>query len=220
MNHTINFLDVEEVRPYVSKKTKSFLKRAVIATYVMMLMAFIVKYGYDVSIIREGKLKQSEWAGMEKEVDELLNLREQSARISKGYNTLLGWNISRVDWAEFLMYLASQLPGEPQNVQLNRLYFDEEIAGLRHQLPGAKPQDFYPLKREISLSMSGVLKADRPELTLVKFQRDMVAVKSGDLSIASMPLQYYNVLLNKDRKPTDLTEFFFTINLPPRVMAP
>ncbi len=188
--------------------------------YVMLFLFLGGKYHFDSSQIQEANERQMVWDDGAKAAGSLARLSEEYSRFLRGQQTLEGWRISRYPWSEVLLSIKAGLPGDLQKIQLNRLQFDEEIEGLRKSIPGERVAMFYPLKRKVKISLSGVIQTDRSQSMFQEFQRNMQDPYSENVSVASMSLVNSSLLLNKYREPTDLTRFSFLINLSPHELRP
>ncbi|MDF3130938.1 hypothetical protein P0Y35_17130 [Kiritimatiellaeota bacterium B1221] len=220
MNLSQNFTESSGSLSLTTLKPNTLLKKTGYAGFVLLLVLLLLKYRHDLSLIQQGQEKQAAWEAMEQEAESLRELSKTQLRFSRGYDTLIGWKNSRYSWAGILLIIKDALPGEAQNIQLDRLRFDEEIVGLREKIPGERVTDFFPLRREVEISINGVIKTDRTQSRLLEFQRTLKQPQMGNVSVATVTLVHSGQLLNKDRQPTDLTRFSFLLNLAPHELKP
>ncbi len=118
---------------------------------------------------------------------------QQKVRLEKGVQTLEGWSGSRHEWADILQYVVDQTPESLETIQFTRVHFDEQMRRLRNQNPGDKPVNFHPVSREVTLSLRGVIRSDRPERYLGQYQRNLL---TGNMEKSSVSFSE----LNKEQK--------------------
>lgn len=223
INHYINLLEPAErvVRP---AESKGFPLGAALGLVVVSTVATLVwggvRYARLVSILREGRDLERQWVDIQDEVERLAALRDGRDRLEKGVETLKGWPVSRYDWPALLSHIGDSVSDDVEPVQLTRLWFDEVIEGLRHQIPGKRPSDFHPLKRNVVLSLHGLVKSDQPAEALVRINRKLTETPPAAPPIRSVTLEHQYGLTDRERNPTDLTRFTFRIELDLREVRP
>lgn len=213
MNHYINLLEPTEIHYLSAAETNPLYKLGGALVLVLILAGFGFYYLSLSSAAKAGEDLKTRWAAMEKEVEAATELNQQKVRLEKGVQTLEGWSASRHEWADILQYVVDQTPESLETIQLTRVHFDEQMRGLRNQNPGDKPVNFHPVSREVTLSLRGVIRSDRPERYLGQYQRNLLTGNMEKSSVSSVNLNNYEFL------PKD-TGFSFSVSLAPRELLP
>jgi Tfp pilus assembly protein PilN len=214
MNHYINLLESSEIHYLSAAETNPLYKLAVAGTVVLILAGFGSYFMSLKSTIREGEALKSRWTEIEKDVEVATELNQQKLRLEKAVQTLEGWSSSRHEWTGILQYLVDQTPETLETIQFTRVFFDEQMRGLRNQVPGSNPVDFHPISRVVELSLRGIIRSDRPERYFANYQRNLLSGNMEPSSVLSVNLDTFVPL------PPDETGFSFTLHLAPRELLP
>lgn len=220
MNHYINLLEASEIR-YVHKvEAKPVYKLAAGALVLVLVAWFVFSYLKLKATAAEGARIESTWKRIEKDVEAATQLNEKKGRLDKALVTLEGWSASQHDWPAVMDYIFNQTPGLLSDVQFTRFSFDENMLGLREQNPGAKPANFHPLKRQVSIRLNGMIQADRPERMLTQFQRNIQSGEAPPAEVEEVSLDNYLPLRDENGNPINRTQFTFTIYLKDKEVKP
>ena len=212
-------LEPHEIR-YLSAAASNPLYKVAGVAVVGCIVAAVGMYFFSLKqTVAEGERLTARWAEIEGDVAAAEELNEKKHRLEQGLNTLKGWRESNVNWNDVMAYLVDQTPGSLENIQFTRLEWDETMEGLRTQFPGEKQADFYPLKRNIDISLRGKLRSMRPERLLTQFQRNLLNGTSP-VELQEVALDRYTQLRDEEGTITELTSFAFTIRLSPLEVTP
>jgi hypothetical protein len=219
MNHYINLLETSEIQ-YVNKvEAKPVYKLAAGGLVLLLVAWFGLSYQKLKAIAREGDRIESTWKRIEKDVEAAKQLHEKKMRLGNARETLEGWPSSQHDWPAIFDYIVNQTPGLLSDVQFTRFSFDENMIGMRDQVPGPNAV-IHPLKRQISIKLRGIIQADRPERMLTQFQRNIQSGEGQPSTVEEVSLDNYLPLRNENGDPINRTQFTFTIDLKAREVKP
>lgn len=214
MNHYINLLEPTEIHYLSAAETNPLYKLGAALVVVVILAGFGFYYFSLSSAAKAGEELKSRWEAMEKEVKAATELNQKKLRLEKGVQTLEGWSGSRHEWADILQGVVDETPESLETIQFTRVQFDERMIGIRNQIPGSKAVDFHPVRRQVDLSLRGIIRTGRPERYLAQYQRNLLNKNIKESIISSVNLDEYVFLSGED------TGFAFTIKLAPRELVP
>lgn len=220
MNHYINLLETSEIKYVHTVQAKPAYKLAGGAALLLALLWFGLRFRDLKVTAAEGARIESTWKRIEKDVEAAKRLNEQKVRLGKARVTLEGWSASQHDWPAVMDYIFNQTPGQLSDVQFTRLAFDENMKGMRDQVPGANPANFHPLKRQIAIQLRGVIQSDRPERMLTQFQRNIQNAEGQPSPVAEVSLDNYLPMRDENGDLINRTQFIFTIDLKDREVKP
>lgn len=220
MNHYINLLEPSEIHYLSSASTNPLYKWGAGAAVVLLLLFFGNNYLSLRKIIKEGERVESTWKNIEEDVEGATVLNEKMNRLDEGLQTLKGWSNSRHQWPEIIDYIVDQAPVPLEDLQFTRFSFDEKMVGLRNQRPGANQQKVFPLKRNITITLRGILRSSAPGRILPQYTNNIQMGENQPSVISLANLETYSALRDSEGERLELTEFTFFIKLKDREVTP
>ncbi|MDF3130425.1 hypothetical protein P0Y35_14555 [Kiritimatiellaeota bacterium B1221] len=220
MNHYINLLDKSEVEFHSTSSVSPRLKYVGIAGFVLLVGFFISQYqGYS-RTAKKGEELEETWERIEEDVETAKALNNKKLRLIKAQKTLAGWAASQHDWPNVIEYFADASPVPAEDIQFTELSFDEQMRGMRAQVPSASASSFHPLKRQITITLKGVIQTDRPQRQLPNYRRNIVEGEMQPSPVKDVVLSNPVILEDADGRPTGLSEFSLRVILEDKELTP
>lgn len=220
MNHYINLLEPSEIQYQNSASIPPVFKLVAVGGLVLVLGILGMRYSKLRATAAEGERLESTWNRIEKEVEAAKALNAKKIRLDRALTTLRGWPVSRHDWPENLDFLVDQAPISVQDLQFTSVFFDEQMLGMRNQVPGTSDSKNFPLKRQVTLTLRGKIRSDRPQRILPEYRRNLAEGGPQPSAIADVGLDNPVILMDAEGNPTGIAEFTFRIELEDREVKP
>jgi hypothetical protein len=224
MNHYINLLEPSECHYLSSAESNPLYKLGAVGILVAILGSVFLKYqGYQATI-QEGEAISSWLAENEASVAEAKSRLAIRSTLQNTRNTIETWGSTRYNFPAFLNYLVEEIPQPADHFQFTNLQMSEDIIGL------TKPRDgktaYYPLERNVKISLLGRIKSERPEIVLDQYRTNLNR-KSKDVNLDAITMRLKQGLATPQRgnniqKPEDasITTFSAGFVFESRELAP
>jgi hypothetical protein len=219
MSHYINLLEEAECRYFSAAESSVALKAGAGAGVLLVLVLVVLSVRSLGASIEEADRMSRRWKEIEPLVEEARVRNGQLQRMERAHGTLMGWSATRLDWAGVLGRIQEDLPGPAERFQFTRLYFDEEIQGLRNVRAGDPPR--HPLVRTGRIEIRGLVAGFRTEAAYEQYELRLIANRGGQPSPfawARLDNSSLQEEFSTPERPVSL--FNFTLNLTPRELAP
>ncbi|MGA0332664.1 MAG: hypothetical protein ACO3NW_01760 [Kiritimatiellia bacterium] len=220
MNHYINLLENSEITYHSPASVPPALKLVGLGAVILVLGMMGMRFQSLRAKAAEGDRIKSTWDRIEKDVEAAKALNTKSIRLQRGLDTLQGWSHSGHPWPEILDFLVEQSPVEPENIQFTRFFFDEKMDGLRDQTPGGGDGKYFPVKRQVTITLRGILRSERPQRILPEYRRNLAEAKNPPSPIEDVGLDNPVIMLDAEGQPSGLTGFTYSIRLKDREVKP
>ncbi len=220
MNHYINLLDRSEIEFQATSNLSPRLKYAGIGGFVLLIAFFIMQYQGFSRTANKGEELESTWERIEEDVESAKALNVKKLRLVKAQQTLEGWAVSQHDWPELIEYFADVSPVPVEDIQFTEFSFDEQMRGMRAQVPSASASKFHPLKRQVTITLKGVIQTDRPQRRLPEYRRNLVEGEMQPSPVKDVVLSNPVILEDANGIPTGLSEFSLRVTLEDKELMP
>lgn len=165
-------LDASECTFVSGAEANPLYKVAAMGVFTVIMGLGILNFqGYQAAISDGEKLEK--WLKKnEAKVEEAGQRFASHQRIERAEKTLETWKETRHDYGSLLRFVGGRVPDPIDQTQFLALSFNEEMVGMRtkRKEPASGQTEFYPLERQITMNVTGLIKNDRPDLMLEQFK--------------------------------------------------